>query len=92
MELANATWLVRCPRPEVMLKNALMPIHERYEFTLLDCPPSMSLIGVNALVAADTVSPGHPHFLAIQGVISLLGSVDQIRLGSGPGPGCSGSC
>ena len=82
MELASAD-LALCDVAgrELMLRHALTPIHERYELTLLDCPPSMSLVGVNALVAADAVLiPVTPQYLAIQGVISLLGSVEQIRL------------
>jgi chromosome partitioning protein len=81
MELANAD-LALCDVPgrELTLKKALMPVQGRYELIVLDCPPGMSLIGVNALVAADAVLiPVSPQFLAIQGLISLLGSVDQIR-------------
>ena len=82
MELASAD-LALCDVPgrELMLRHALAPIHERYELTLLDCPPSMSLVGVNALVAADAVLiPVTPQYLALQGVISLLGSIEQMRL------------
>lgn len=81
MELANAD-LALCDVPgrELTLKKALTPVQGRYELIVLDCPPGMSLIGVNALVAADAVLiPVSPHFLALQGLISLLGSVDQIR-------------
>lgn len=65
---------------ELTLKNALLLVQARYDVIILDCPPSMSLVGVNALVAADVILiPASPQFLAIQGVISLLGSVEQIR-------------
>lgn len=81
MELASAD-LALCDVPgrELTLKKALMSLQGRYELIVLDCPPGMSLIGVNALVAADAVLvPVSPQFLAIQGVISLLASADQIR-------------
>jgi len=81
IELANAD-LALCDVAgrELTLKKALMPVQGRYELIVLDCPPSMSLVGVNALVAADAILiPVSPQFLAIQGVISLLASVDQIR-------------
>jgi len=66
---------------ELTLRNALLPIQGRYDVTLLDCPPSMSLIGVNALVAADVILiPVTNQYLALQGVISLLESAEQIRV------------
>ncbi len=82
MELANAD-LALCDVSgrELTLRKALLQVEGRYELIVLDCPPGMSLVGVNALVAADAVLvPVSPQYLAIQGVISLLASVDQIRV------------
>lgn len=81
MELAS-TDLALCDvvGRELTLRKALTPVQARYELIVLDCPPSMSLIGVNALLAADAVLiPVSPHFLAMQGVVSLLASLGQIR-------------
>jgi len=85
-ELANAD-LALCDVAgrEQTLSHALQPVRERYDFTILDCPPSFSLIGVNALVAADALLvPVTSQFLAIEGLINLLGAVEQVktRLGS----------
>jgi chromosome partitioning protein len=81
VELANVD-LALCDVPgrELTLKHVLQPIRSRYDVILLDCQPSMSLVGVNALVAADTfLVPVSPDYLAIQGVISLLASFEQMR-------------
>lgn len=65
---------------ELTLKNALRPLRGRYDAIILDCPPGLSLVGVNALVAADVfIVPVSPQYLAIQGVIGLLEVVDQVR-------------
>jgi chromosome partitioning protein len=85
-ELANAD-LALCDvvGREQTLHHALQPVRQRYEFTVLDCPPSLSLLGVNALMAADAfLVPVSPQFLAIEGLANLFASVDQVktRLGS----------
>jgi chromosome partitioning protein len=85
-ELANADLrLCEVVGREVTLKRALQSVRQRYDVIVLDCPPSLSLIGVNALMAADALLvPVAPQFLAVEGLVSLLGSVDQVttRLGS----------
>ncbi|CAN5725585.1 sporulation initiation inhibitor protein Soj [soil metagenome] len=85
-ELANAD-LALCDvvGREQTLHYALQPVRQRYDFTILDCPPSFSLLGVNALMAADALLvPVCPQFLAIEGLTNLFASVDQVkaRLGS----------
>ena len=53
------------------LKHALEPLGSRYELVVLDCPPSLSLVGVNALVAADgIVIPVPPQPLALEGLVT----------------------
>jgi chromosome partitioning protein len=65
---------------EVTLKNLLQRIRQPYDITLLDCPPNLSLVGVNALVAADAlIVPVTPQHLAVEGLVSLLGSLDSVR-------------
>jgi len=70
---------------EVTLKNLLQRIHQRYDTIVLDCPPSLSLVGVNAFVAADgVIVPVTPQYLAAEGLVGLLASLEtvRVRLGS----------
>lgn len=80
-ELANAD-LALCDVAgrELTLRHALRQVRARYDFVILDCPPSLSLIGVNALVAADAlVVPVTPQFLASEGLTNMLSAVDEVR-------------
>jgi chromosome partitioning protein len=81
VDLANADIvLAETKGREVALKNLLQRVRARYELVILDCPPSLSLIAVNALVAADAlIVPLCPQFLAAEGLVSLLGSLDTVR-------------
>lgn len=79
--LANAD-LALCDVPgrELALSRVLAGVRSRYEVIVLDCPPSLSMIGVNALMAADAlVVPVTAQHLAIEGLVSLLATVDQVR-------------
>jgi chromosome partitioning protein len=82
MELANADLtLADLPGREVTLKLALHRIRPQYDVIVLDCPPNLSLLGVNALVAADAlIVPVTPQPLSVEGLVSLLASVDTVRL------------
>ena len=65
---------------ESTLKQALRRLRTRYEVIVLDCPPSLSLVGVNALVAADFILiPVTPQFLVLEGLSGLIGSIDTVR-------------
>ena len=62
------------------LASALEAAHERYEFVLLDCPPGLGLLTLNALAAAqEVIIPMQAHFLALQGVGKLLETVRVVR-------------
>lgn len=64
---------------EARLAGRLEPIREDYDFILLDCPPSLSLLPVNALVAADGyLVPVVPQYLALEGVENLLTSTERL--------------
>lgn len=81
IELASVD-LALCDLPgrELTLKKVLTPVRSRYDAIILDCAPSLSLICVNALLASDVfLVPTTPHYLAIQGVASLLASVEKMR-------------
>ena len=81
VELASADLaLADVSGREATLKNLLRRIRQPYDITMLDCPPNLSLVGVNALVAADAlIVPVTPQHLAVEGLVSLLGSLDTVR-------------
>ncbi len=80
-DLAGAT--VELPRvagSETRLRDALTGIRERYAFTLLDCPPSLGPLTVNALVAADRVIvPVQAEYFALEGLAGLLDTLSLIQ-------------
>jgi chromosome partitioning protein len=80
-DLAGAT--VELPRiagSETRLRERLAPIRDRYAFTLLDCPPSLGPLTVNALVAADRVIvPVQAEYFALEGLAGLLDTLSLIQ-------------
>ncbi|MEX2672003.1 MAG: AAA family ATPase, partial [Phycisphaeraceae bacterium] len=72
--------LSNTPDRQRRLKQKLAPIAHRYDFILFDCPPSLGLLTLNALAAADEVIvPMQAHFLALQGLSKLLETVQLVR-------------
>ncbi len=64
---------------ETLLKRRIEASTEPFDFILLDCPPSLGLLTINALaVAHEVVIPMQPHFLALQGVAKLLETVQLV--------------
>ena len=80
-DLAGAS--VELPRiegSETRLRERLGPVRERFAFTLLDCPPSLGPVSVNALVAADRVIvPVQAEYLALEGLVQFLDTLAMIR-------------
>ncbi len=80
-DLAGAN--VELPRiagSETRLRDALGGVRERYLFTLLDCPPSLGPLTVNALVAADKVIvPVQTEYFALEGLAGLLDTLDLVK-------------
>ncbi len=80
-DLAGAT--VELPRSagsESRLRDALAPVRERFAFVLLDCPPSLGPLTVNALVAADRVIvPVQAEYFALEGLAGLLDTLALIQ-------------
>ena len=80
-DLAGAT--VELPRivgSETRLRDALASVRERYAFTLLDCPPSLGPLTVNALVAADRVIvPVQAEYFALEGLAGLLDTLSLVQ-------------
>lgn len=65
---------------EQFLKQLLAPIVKKYDYILIDCPPSLSILTVNALVAANSVLiPIQCEYFALEGLSGLLTTVDQIQ-------------
>jgi chromosome partitioning protein len=80
-DLAGAT--VELPRMEGFerrLRDGLGPVRERFALTLLDCPPSLGPVTVNALAAADRVIvPVQAEYLALEGLVQFLETLDLVR-------------
>ncbi len=65
---------------ERRIRSALEPVSEGYDFILMDCPPSLSLLTINALVAAtDVIVPVQCEYLALEGLSLLLDTVGRVR-------------
>ena len=65
---------------EIRLKNALEPVRDDYDYIFIDCPPSLSMLTVNALVAADSVIiPMQCEYYALEGLSALLDTIEKIR-------------
>lgn len=77
--------LLRSEQSNLCLKNALAAIRDGYDFILIDCPPSLNMLTVNALVAADSVLvPIQCEYYALEGLTSLLSSLEHIRRTANP--------
>ncbi len=78
--------LVTLDSREYRLRQALETVREQFEFVVLDCPPALDLLTLNALVAADTVLiPMQAEYFALEGVTELLDTVDRIKVELNPG-------
>ncbi len=72
--------LLQAPQREYRLKTILEKVIHDYDYILIDCPPSLSVLTVNALTAADSVLiPIQCEYFALEGLSGLLSTVEQIR-------------
>ena len=72
--------MINYPSREMVLKNLLEPIREDYDFIVIDCSPSLGLITVNALSAADSVVvPVQCEFFALEGLGKLLNTIKIVQ-------------
>mgnify|MGYP000134275830 CR=1 FL=1 len=68
------------PKKEMIIKNRLQQIKEQYDFIFFDCPPSLNLLTINALAAADSILiPLQCEFLAMEGLAYLINTLKLIR-------------
>ena len=77
--------LVGAEAREYCLKRALEPVRDDYDFILIDCPPSLGLLTVNALAAADsTLVPIQCEYYALEGLTDLLDTIGRVRAAVNP--------
>jgi len=77
--------LVDAQKREFYLKRILEPLREKYEYILIDCPPSLGLLTLNALTAADSVIvPIQCEYFALEGVTDLWDTLVRIRRSLNP--------
>ena len=77
--------LVNAPQRETILRRALQDIHEQYDYILVDCPPSLGLLTLNTLTAADSVFiPIQCEFYALEGLSQLLSAVRLVQKNLNP--------
>jgi chromosome partitioning protein len=82
---------VEVERREFRLKEALDSVASRYDHVLVDCPPSLGLLTVNALVAADAVLvPLQCEYYAMEGLGRLLDTIERVRRAFNPKLGLEG--
>jgi chromosome partitioning protein len=77
--------MVAMPERELRLKRVVDPLRPRFDYIFVDCPPSLGLLTLNALVAADTVLiPLHCEYFALEGLAELVGTLRRVRGGLNP--------
>ena len=83
--------LVALDRREYRLRDALKPLREAYDFILIDCPPSLELLTLNALCAADRVLiPVQCEYYALEGLSDLMATLRAVKRGYHSGIGIFG--
>jgi chromosome partitioning protein len=77
--------LVDADRREFRMRDAIAPLRDRFQFVVLDCPPALDLLTLNALVAADAVLiPMQGEYFALEGISELLDTIERIRASLNP--------
>ncbi|HXX28103.1 MAG TPA: ParA family protein [Terriglobales bacterium] len=77
--------LVDAENREFRLRDAIRQVRDRFRYIVLDCPPALDLLTLNALVAADAVLiPMQAEYFALEGISELLDTIERIRIGLNP--------
>lgn len=72
--------LIDAPNRETRLRSAIHPLRKRFSYIVVDCPPALDLLTLNALMAADSVLiPIQCEFFALEGISQLLDTVERVR-------------
>jgi len=75
----------------IRLKDALEPVLDEYDFIVIDCPPSLGMLTLNALAAADGVLvPLQCEYYALEGLSQLVGTIERVESALNPGLGIDG--
>jgi chromosome partitioning protein len=83
--------LVTLPAREERLRALLHPLRDAYDYIFIDCPPSLGLLTLNALVAADAVLiPLHCEYFALEGLADLVATLQRVRASLNPDLGVEG--
>lgn len=78
--------LMEMPERELQLRKALTPVQDDYDYILIDCPPSLNMLTLNALVAANSVMiPMQCEYFALEGLSGLMETVESIKASVNPG-------
>ena len=77
--------LIDRPQRELIMRDALSAVRDRYDFVLIDCPPSLGLLTINMLAAADAVLiPVQCEYYALEGLSQLLNTIHRIQQSVNP--------
>jgi len=72
--------LVDAPNRELRLKNALAPLAESFQYILIDCPPALDLLTLNAMIAAESILiPIQCEFFALEGISQLIDTIERLQ-------------
>ncbi len=83
--------LIDLPQREQMMRRALDDVRSEYDYVLIDCPPSLGLITLNMLAAADAlIIPLQCEYYALEGLSQLLNTVHRVQQGVNPALGIDG--
>jgi chromosome partitioning protein len=70
------------PERESLMRRVIEPVRERYNYVLIDCPPALDLLTLNAMVAADSVLiPIQCEFFALEGISQLMDTIGKVKDG-----------
>ena len=77
--------MVPLPHREERLRTLIAPVRDQYDYVFIDCPPSLGILTLNALVAADAVLiPLHCEYFALEGLADLVGTIRRVRAAFNP--------
>jgi chromosome partitioning protein len=77
--------MVPLPHREERLRTLIASVRDQYDYVFIDCPPSLGLLTLNALVAADAVLiPLHCEYFALEGLADLVGTIRRVRAAFNP--------